>query len=258
MLRYTFKKLTSIIFVLLFTAFTSTGYTQTKAKEEVLKNKKTSIIQNTIESIRKQNRIYDELIDKKGSNYGTGEKTENKIITSPEQIASVTFNANATTNSKIALLDADAFSFATDVINKLNGTGFFSSITLINVNTSTPTLAQLQTYDAVLVWSNIPFNNASVLGNNLADYVDGGGGVVVGYFAYVSILKISGRFDSDNYWAISVSGGKSSHGNLVSIYDASSPLVEGVSTFDGGSASLRSVATISNGATRIADWSDGN
>ena len=42
----------------------------------------------------------------------------------------------------------------------------------------TPTLGQLQQYDIVVPFSNSPFLDGVTLGNNLADYVDGGGIVV--------------------------------------------------------------------------------
>src|SRR5205085_8603776 len=53
-----------------------------------------------------------------------------------------------------------------------------SSVTLFDGNAATPTLTQLQGYDIVVPYSNSPFANATTLGNNLADYVDGGGVVV--------------------------------------------------------------------------------
>ena len=48
----------------------------------------------------------------------------------------------------------------------------------------TPTLATLQQYSAVLVYSNCAFNNSAALGDVLADYVDGGGHVVVATFSF--------------------------------------------------------------------------
>ena len=79
----------------------------------------------------------------------------------------------------VAILGAPSNpAWLSDVQSKVQGTNFFTSVAAINVNTSTPTLADLQNYDSVLVFSDAPFQNAAALGNNLFSYVNGGGGVV--------------------------------------------------------------------------------
>lgn len=62
-----------------------------------------------------------------------------------------------------------------------------------------PTLAQLQNYSAVLVWSNQPFHNPTVLGNVLADYVDLGGGVVTASFSHTDVTALLGRLVTGGY-----------------------------------------------------------
>ena len=52
------------------------------------------------------------------------------------------------------------------------------SVDLFDASSGTPTLAQLQQYQIVVPFSNTPFLDSDTLGNNLADYVDGGGIVV--------------------------------------------------------------------------------
>ncbi len=49
---------------------------------------------------------------------------------------------------------------------------------LFNATAGTPTLAQLQQYQIVVPFSIDLFIDSITLGNNLADYVDGGGVVV--------------------------------------------------------------------------------
>ena len=66
----------------------------------------------------------------------------------------------------------------------------------------TPTLAQLQAYQIVVPYSNFPFFDADTLGNNLADYVDGGGVVVQYGFSHLGPGEpygINGRWLSGNY-----------------------------------------------------------
>ena len=145
-----------------------------------------------------------------------------------------------------------------DVREKLIDTGYFAQVDVFNVANETPTLAELQAYAAVLVYSGTGFSNAATLGDNLADYVDSGGGVVTAVFANASI-PIGGRFDTDNYWAIAPSGQQSGTPTyLGAIWAPGHPILAGVSTFSGGSNSWRPTTTsIQSGATRVADWTDG-
>ena len=53
-----------------------------------------------------------------------------------------------------------------------------AAVDLFDALVGTPTLAQLQQYDIVVPFSNSAFLDSDTLGNNLADYVDGGGIVV--------------------------------------------------------------------------------
>ena len=146
-----------------------------------------------------------------------------------------------------------------DVKRKLLGTGFFAQVDSINIADKTPTLAELQSYAAVLVYSDFPgFQDSTALGDNLADYVDSGGGVVVAVFANASI-PFGGRFDTDNYWAIAPSSQISGTEEFLgTIHDPSHPILDRVATFSGGTSSYRpSTFDIAPGATRIADWTDG-
>src|SRR5215471_12026409 len=52
------------------------------------------------------------------------------------------------------------------------------SVDLFDAQSGTPTLAQLQQYQIVVPFTNFAFADPDTLGNNMADYVDGGGIVV--------------------------------------------------------------------------------
>src|SRR5438105_9015030 len=80
---------------------------------------------------------------------------------------------------KIALVTADNGSWVSEVQSKLVATGRFGQVDIIDAGSTTPTLAQLLAYKSVFVWSDTSFADPTALGNNLADYVDGGGGVVI-------------------------------------------------------------------------------
>lgn len=64
---------------------------------------------------------------------------------------------------------------------------------------STPSVAFLSdNYDCVVVWANYAFFDRDAYGNNLADFVDAGGHVVLGAFAaYTSGNFLGGRIMSD-------------------------------------------------------------
>ena len=153
-------------------------------------------------------------------------------------------------------------SWLNDVQAKIAGTGLISgSVDILNVSSSTPTLAQLQAYDAVLFFSDgVDFADSTTFGNVLADYVDAGGGVVQATFSFWSTsIDIGGRWRAQNYdvWQ---PGGQSSPGNLTlgTIYDPSNPILAGVTSFNGGSLSYyNTVGSLNPGAVAVADWSNG-
>jgi hypothetical protein len=156
-----------------------------------------------------------------------------------------------------------------DVQAKLQATGQFNTVDIINVNTSTPTLTQLQAYDAVLVYSDAVYSNSTALGDVMADYVDSGGGVVCMMFeiGYGSgplpfpQAQMQGRWDAQGYYVIPrTQQFGPPQATLGTVYDPTHLIMQGVSSFDGGTSSYRPIPNtpIPPGATRIADWSDGS
>src|SRR5438445_7463232 len=148
-------------------------------------------------------------------------------------------NIMAMSLPKVALVAADSSTFFNDVQSKLIATGRFSQVDVIDAHSTTPTVEQLRAYKSVLVWSDSAFADASTLGNNLADYVDGGGGVVIAVFANFSFVlnQVGGRFASEDYFAIEPAGlASGTELTLGTIYEPASPLMNGVTTFDGGTS----------------------
>ena len=183
------------------------------------------------------------------SNWG-GANTD--TCNGPSQTLTVTF-----CSSPVALVTADNPGFVSDVQGKLIATGKFSAVDIIDASSTTPTLAQLQGYGSVLVWSDSGFADPTTLGNNLADYVDSGGGVVIAVFADASV-PIGGRFASDDYYAMEPAGQtEGTELTLGTVQEPSSPIMAGVTTFDGGSSSFRGTGSPNMSAVRVADWSNG-
>ncbi len=146
-----------------------------------------------------------------------------------------------------------------DVQNKLIATGSFSTVTTYNTySTGTPTVAYLQTFDAVLVYTDYGCMDPVTFGNNLATYIDGGGAVVSCVFANASVL-ITGNFNTAPYQVcIPNSGQNASPLTLGATLDPCSPIMTGITSFDGGSSSYRTTSTnFVPGSTTVSTWSNG-
>ncbi|TWU59141.1 hypothetical protein Poly51_19270 [Rubripirellula tenax] len=177
-------------------------------------------------------------------------------------VCSISLHARADLVS-VALLGADSPTNVDAVRNNLLATGNFSTIDDFAVASSTPTLAYLNQYDAVLVWSNSYFQGfGTPLGNVLDDYIDGGGGVVAAPFSYSQSWRINGdfRFKNGGYYALEDNGGSESMtpNATLDAYDALHPVMQGVSSFANGTSSFLTSTTPNANATVIASLSSGD
>ncbi len=187
-----------------------------------------------------------------------GTKGEEKLIAPISALLSIAGTG------KVAILGAPGTpSWNTDVQNKILSTGIFAQVDVFNVagGNPVPTLAQLQQYCAVLVFSDTSFNDNVALGNVLADYMDAGGGVVLATFSYwVSSagLGISGRIVTAGYLPFTQAG-QSQGTPLTLITDQPGhPIFSGVSSFNGGSSSYHNNSiTTTAGTTLLGHWSNG-
>ncbi|WP_394772788.1 glycine-rich protein [Flavobacterium sp.] len=160
---------------------------------------------------------------------------------------------------KVLLVAADEQSWTTEVQNKLIATGAFTSVDIFDANNGTPDMALLANYQALLVWTDNTVNDPTLMGDNLAQYINNGGGVVSMTFDIAS-APILGAFNTDAYRCLmpdnQIDGSMES---LGTIYDATHPIMKNVLSFNGGDASFRSNSnTLATGAVRIADWTDGS
>lgn len=151
-------------------------------------------------------------------------------------------------------------SYANDVQAKLIGTGLISGgVTLYNESSGgPPSLSTLQGYKSVLVFSDSTFNNASGLGDVLANYVDAGGGVVQAAFTTFTSWSLAGRWETGHYDPASSLG---SYGpgavTLGTIHQPSSPILNGVTSLNSGGDYFGTPLTLVSGAVDVADWSNG-
>lgn len=165
---------------------------------------------------------------------------------------------NVVVNCENKLLLVEASPFASDVKTQLTASNAFDAVDDFDANTGTPTFAQLQPYTAVLVFSDGKnFQSGAALGNVLADYFDAGGHVVPATFSNVGSLALGGRWISDNYHLIAISGQtQPSSTGAITIVDATSPLVTGVTKLT-ATAAYQSTGDVINGGTAIARWGTG-
>lgn len=167
---------------------------------------------------------------------------------------------------KVALLGSETGDRLTDIVSKVTaaGVGLYEVTNLTGCSLATPSLATLQQYDSVLVWSDCLFANSTTLGNVLADYVDGGGRVVLAshaWWAYTHsgtlTLDIRGRFASEGYNPLQL--GNSGVGgpiwSLVADVPAS-PLLAGVNSVT--VLGIDNTTSIAPGATLVAHVTPGN
>lgn len=166
---------------------------------------------------------------------------------------------------KVAVYAADIRTWINEVVTKLSDTGLYSQVDNLSPlgcgSDPTPTLATLQQYAAVIVWSDCVFNDPVSLGNVLADYIDGGGHVVVCATALSDIfnLSVGGRFSTEGYLPVTVQGLPIGGTQLFLVADIpDDPLLAGVNSFDGGTTSFHDEPiSLTAGAVLVAHWTNG-
>ena len=131
------------------------------------------------------------------------------------------------------------------------------SVDLFDALNGTPTLAQLQQYQIVVPFSNSPFLDGDTLGNNLADYVDGGGIVVQYGFSFYGPGQpygVNGRWVSGNYNPYNYSTNLEGNAFTLGTHNAGHPLMAGVTTLN---SNFANIVTLAAGATEVAQNSLG-
>ena len=126
-----------------------------------------------------------------------------------------------TSDIRVGLLSSNGG--VTTVKAGLAGTGLLDAdrISVISNSGTTPTLAQLQPFDAILVWTNDAFDDPAAAGDTLAAYVDYGGSVVIATYAFSKTIEnnwwIGGRFLSPGYSPFQVSTDLESVSGIMSL-----------------------------------------
>ncbi len=150
------------------------------------------------------------------------------------------------------------------MIAGLDATGQVGTITDFDASAATPTAADFDGIDVAYVISDDGWADSAALGDVIADFVDGGGRVVESTFSLYcpeDSLGVVGRWVDDGYGAMvnpnPECDQRDSDGPLEAVpVVPASPLLAGVTSFNGGSSSYRNDAVIAPGAVLIANWED--
>jgi hypothetical protein len=171
--------------------------------------------------------------------------------------------AQAAAPIRVAVLGAPAHpAWNADVQAKLTATGLFAQVDVFNIRRGRkqPDLAQLRAYGAVLIYASAGIDDS--IGDVLANYADLGRGVVVAGATLLradNAIGLGGRLSTAGY--LPFDQRNLSSGNIRQHLVAtrpSSPLLCGVSSFDGGEGSFHQKIGLTTGAHLVAGWTSDN
>jgi hypothetical protein len=173
-------------------------------------------------------------------------------------VTSVTATLTISRIGSVLTLGANPTDWNADVRLKIQKSGFFDRVDARSgSDLPVPTLAELQAYDAVLVYSDAGFGNPELLSDTLVDYSDQGGGLVIATFAFGDGY-FQGRILTAGILPIALGSQEEPASMPMVKVLPSHPLLDGVSTFIGGSASYHNTGPVAINATLVAMWSDGH
>ncbi|HVL33415.1 MAG TPA: hypothetical protein VM600_07530 [Actinomycetota bacterium] len=144
-----------------------------------------------------------------------------------------------------------------DVSSKLTATGLWSAVHTFDAQVGTPTLATLQAYGSVLMFTNFPLASPAALGDVLASYVDSGGRLVLATFVNQcgAPWGLQGRIMTAGYSPLGCGNNTSGTSRTLVADVPSSPYLSGVSSFNGGTSSFLVTGSLTSGASLVAHWS---
>jgi hypothetical protein len=157
----------------------------------------------------------------------------------------------------VLIVYADSIGLPTQLEAEILAEPSVIGVDLFDASIGTPTVAELQQYDIIVPFSNDAFLDADTLGNNLADYVDGGGIVVQYGFSFYApcCYGVNGRWLNQGYSPFVYTAALWEGGPLtLGAHNAAHPLMAGVTTLN---SDLANVPVLAAGATEVAQWNGG-
>ncbi len=140
-----------------------------------------------------------------------------------------------------------------------------ATVQLFDGAAATASVAQLSSYDVVVAIGDCSWLAPVAMGDNLADFQDGGGVVVAAGADWRAGAggRLFGRWISAGYSPYAVGSSTAFAYDTVGWQDSASPLLSGIPSFqddEGGSplsAYYRDSVSLAGGAGEIARWTDG-
>ncbi len=167
-------------------------------------------------------------------------------------VGGLTGSTGSTGSDVLILAAADVY----QIQAILSGDPDLGRVDVYDARFGTPTLDELAAYATVVVISNSPFEDATAVGNLLADYVDGGGTVVQAVATFYDYFGdgwgLRGRFVDDGYSPFSGIGDWFWFAELGE-FDANHPIMQDV-TYAGDS--FRQMVDLTTDAQWVASWTD--
>ncbi len=108
--------------------------------------------------------------------------------------------------------------------------------------------------DIVVPYLNSGFQDATTMGNVLADYIDAGGVVVGHTYLYGQFVPIQGRFVTGGYSPYNIPVVNNFTNRTLGTFDSSHPLMQGVTAL---ASDRNNDATLVSGASLVASWNTG-
>jgi len=127
----------------------------------------------------------------------------------------------------------------------------FQSVDIHDLGFTTPSLEQLRSYACVLVVNASARFDPVATGDVLADYVDGGGGLVLTLASFVNGYEIGGRLLSGGYMPFQLEGNSIGGTHTLGTRDATHPILAGITDLKG---ELLFTVTRRPDATDVARW----
>jgi hypothetical protein len=159
---------------------------------------------------------------------------------------------------RVLIAYADGNGLPTQLQTQLLSEPGIMAADIFNAGVITPSLILLQQYDIVVPFSISPFADGATLGNNLADYVDGGGIVIqhgISFYGPNQPYGINGRWLTGGYSPYTYSANISSSTRALGAFNAAHPLMEGVGALQ---SNFHNIVTLAVGASQVAAWNNGD
>ncbi len=143
-------------------------------------------------------------------------------------------NQVSSTTPRVLLLSTDSVSDMVGTESALVSTGLFttSDIDMLDDPNLTSLQLALQTVDVVFLWHNAPLSNISNISIELKNFVDNGGGVIIGTFGLTTSWQVTGPIMGANYCPFIPASPQSTSGvmSLASTSFPNHPVFDGVTS----------------------------